>query len=416
MDLILAAREGDKGAYGRLYQRHVDAAHRLARQVTHSRSEAEDVVSESFAKILTLLSQGQGPTDAFRAYVLTAVRHTAYDKSRKQRKQQPTDDMDTVPHLDLSQPFGDPAVEDEDRASIAAAFARLPQRWQMVLWHVEIEGETPATVAPLLGMTPNSVSALAYRAREGLKQQYLQVHLMRLGDADQACRTVIDRLGAWTRDGLSKRDMNVVNRHMEDCVRCGGLAAELVELNGTLKVAVAPVILGSGAAGYVAVSSGVVGTVVGTVRTHPKKATAASAALMAMLMALAAVAARHEEPVAAEPPESPPATGDHSSPTPPPAPPVPVAPPVPAPPPTPQPDPAPVPPDSAPEKPGPQEPPLPPLPDKHVVDMEVGAVVPVLDVVRVRASVHADLDTDRVELGVVLDVESGDGVDRRGSG
>jgi hypothetical protein len=60
------------------------------------------------------------------------------------------------------------------QVSLAAdAFASLPQRWRMVLWHTEMEGETPAQVAPLLGMTPNSVSALAYRARKRLRKTYL---------------------------------------------------------------------------------------------------------------------------------------------------------------------------------------------------------------------------------------------------
>ena len=37
----------------------------------------------------------------------------------------------------------------------------------MVLWHLEVENQKPADIAPLLGMSANSVSALAYRAREG---------------------------------------------------------------------------------------------------------------------------------------------------------------------------------------------------------------------------------------------------------
>ena len=58
---------------------------------------------------------------------------------------------------------------------IARAFASLPERWQAVLWHTEIEGARPADVAPLLGLTANGVAALAYRAREGLRQAYLQM-------------------------------------------------------------------------------------------------------------------------------------------------------------------------------------------------------------------------------------------------
>ena len=46
----------------------------------------------------------------------------------------------------------------------------------MVLWHTEVEQQKPADIAPLLGMSANSVSALAYRAREGLRQAFLSQH------------------------------------------------------------------------------------------------------------------------------------------------------------------------------------------------------------------------------------------------
>ena len=73
-DLIKASRTGDAAAYDSLYRRHVAAAHGLARQLVRSRAEADDVVAETFAKILDLLHRGGGPDDAFRPYLLTAVR------------------------------------------------------------------------------------------------------------------------------------------------------------------------------------------------------------------------------------------------------------------------------------------------------------------------------------------------------
>jgi transcriptional regulator len=100
-----------------------------------------------------------------------------------------------------------------------------------VLWHTEIAGLSPAAVAPILGLTPNGVSALAYRAREGLRQAYLQVYLAET--IKQRCRATTDRLGAWTRDGLSKREKAQVEAHLNECVDCLALAAELAELNST---------------------------------------------------------------------------------------------------------------------------------------------------------------------------------------
>ncbi|WP_233576035.1 sigma-70 family RNA polymerase sigma factor [Saccharopolyspora rhizosphaerae] len=361
-ELIEAVRDGNTEAYGILYERHVSAAYAMARQVTKSSAEADDVVSEAFAKVLDLLRDRRGPTSAFRAYVLTAVRHAAYDRARKQQRLQYSEDMETDPHIDLSQPFTDTAVEGEDRSLVAAAFAKLPERWQMVLWHVEIEGSAPAKVAPLLGMTPNGVSALAYRAREGLKQAFLQVHLGNLDAERERCRVNIERLGAWTRGGLAKRETSQVESHLDDCDRCRALAAELVEINGALRVFIAPLVLGGSATatGYLAaigagglVGGGVVGGMIHRVG-GPRRAAVSGATLAAAVAALALALAANEgemPPVASSTtPPQPPARQQPQAPQPPPAPPA--APPASTP--------APASPGAAPE---PNRPAPPPAPD-----------------------------------------------------
>ncbi|WP_020662550.1 sigma-70 family RNA polymerase sigma factor [Amycolatopsis benzoatilytica] len=252
-ELISEVRAGKIASYGPLYERHSGAAHNLARQLARSSSEADDLVSEAFSKVLDTLRGGKGPDSAFRAYLLTALRHTAYDKTRRDRRIDLNEDMSDVGGAAgeaLTVPFSDTAVAGLERTMAAKAFARLPERWQAVLWHTEIEQQSPAEVAPLLGLTANGVSALAYRAREGLRQAYLQVHLQE-NSADR-CRATAERLGAWTRDGLSKRERAQVESHLDECDNCRTLAAELADVNGGLRAIIAPIVLGGAALGYLA--------------------------------------------------------------------------------------------------------------------------------------------------------------------
>ncbi|MFI9452941.1 sigma-70 family RNA polymerase sigma factor [Amycolatopsis sp. NPDC052450] len=254
-ELIAEVRDGKIASYGTLYERHSGAAHNLARQLARSSSEADDLVSEAFAKVLDTLRVGKGPDAAFRAYLLTALRHTAYDKTRKDKRVDLNEDMSDVGGAvgeALTVPFSDTAVAGLERTLAAKAFARLPERWQAVLWHTEIEGQTPAEVAPLLGLTANGVSALAYRAREGLRQAYLQVHLAE--NSAERCRASADKLGAWTRDGLSKRERAQVESHLDECENCRALAAELADVNTGLRGIIAPIVLGGAALGYLATS------------------------------------------------------------------------------------------------------------------------------------------------------------------
>jgi hypothetical protein len=116
-------------------------------------------------------------------------------------------------------PFTDTAVQGFEDEAAARAFHSLPERWQLVLWHVEVEGQRPAEVAPLLGWKANAVSALAYRAREGLRCGVPE-HAHPRRPARRECRWVHDHLGGYVRDSLSERDTRRVREHLDVCVVC----------------------------------------------------------------------------------------------------------------------------------------------------------------------------------------------------
>ncbi|WP_186813935.1 sigma-70 family RNA polymerase sigma factor, partial [Aeromicrobium flavum] len=243
-DLLTAVRDGDSVAYGALYERHQVAAMRLARQLMRG-PDADDLVAEAFTKVLVTIQNGGGPQESFRAYLLTAVRRLHVDRIRAVTRERPTDDQF---ELDGRVDFVDTAELGFERTTTAEAFASLPERWQMVLWHLDVEGQKPADIAPLLGMSANSVSALAYRAREGLRQAYLQKHLVPATTPD--CQFAIGNLGAFVRGGLSRRDSGKVQRHVDECRSCMGLYLELQEFNHGLAGILAPAILGTAASGY----------------------------------------------------------------------------------------------------------------------------------------------------------------------
>src|SRR3954453_23193396 len=235
-ELISRVREGDVGAYGTLFSRHVDAATRLARLLVNT-SDADDLVSEAFVKVLNVLLGGGGPDVAFRASLLPAVRRLHIEKVRSPQRATPTDDLTP---FDPGVPFTDTAVAVFEGGAAAKAFASLPERWQMVLWHLEVENQKPADIAPLLGMSANSVSALAYRAREGLRQAFLNMHA---GDlVSEACKDTNDLMGGYVRHALSRRDTARVEDHLDHCRRCTAVYLELAEVNSSLAGLLGPVL------------------------------------------------------------------------------------------------------------------------------------------------------------------------------
>ncbi|MCL2091453.1 MAG: sigma-70 family RNA polymerase sigma factor [Micrococcales bacterium] len=242
-ELLATVRAGDAEAFGALYDRHAVAALTVARQYTDSAADAEDVVADSFTAVYDALRRGKGPTEAFRAYLFTVVRRVATVHRDRGRRVQATDDVATLEASAVPLAGADaPALAGFESTVVARAFATLPERWQLVLWHTEVEGLAPAQVAPLLGLSANSASALAYRAREGLRQAYLTEHLA--DGQDDRCRPVVDRLGAYVRGGLGPRESRKVGEHLDQCPRCTALYAELGDVNHGMRTIVAPLVLG----------------------------------------------------------------------------------------------------------------------------------------------------------------------------
>ncbi|MFI2102777.1 sigma-70 family RNA polymerase sigma factor [Isoptericola sp. NPDC019693] len=274
-ELILDVRGGDLEAFGALYTRHVPAARAVARQYVRSSADADDLVSEAFHRVLDVLQHGGGPDATFRAYLLTVVRRLAADLARGVKRTRPTADDGTFEAaLGLVDPTDVATFEGFEHSVVKNAYQALPERWQAVLWYTEIEGRAPAEVAPILGLTPNGVSALAYRAREGLRVGYLQEHLTHA--STDGCRVVNPLLGAYVRGGLARREVAKVDAHLETCAECRSLVLELGDIAHGMRAVVAPLIVGL--AGLAVVGALPIGGMLGGAVTTGGAVSAGSAA------------------------------------------------------------------------------------------------------------------------------------------
>ncbi|GAA3891392.1 hypothetical protein GCM10022381_36610 [Leifsonia kafniensis] len=246
-ELVDLVREGNKQAFGVLWQRHAGPGKAVARAFSAS-MDPDDLVAESFTKIFHSIQSGKGPTTAFRAYLFTTIRNTAASWGRSS-KESSTDELDEL--------AGPTSLEDEslaalDRSLTATAFRSLPTRWQEVLWYTEVEGLTAQQVAPLLGMKANAVYALGFRAREGLRQAWIQAHISSVPENSE-CRWSIERLGGHARGALASRDQSRLDDHLAECNRCTIIASEAHEVGSRLALILLPLVAGvGGAAAYTA--------------------------------------------------------------------------------------------------------------------------------------------------------------------
>uniref|UniRef100_UPI000B000EA2 zf-HC2 domain-containing protein n=1 Tax=Microtetraspora niveoalba TaxID=46175 RepID=UPI000B000EA2 len=246
-ELLDAVRGGNVSAYAALFDRHVTAARSLAGQMvegdtgsdTGGDTEAEDILSETFAAVLNAIRGGGGPESAFRPYLLTALRRTAAGEC----------DED-----ELGTPYVDPAYAGLERTPVATAYFSLPERWRMVLWHTEVETCGAKEIAPMLGLSAKGIATLAFRAREGLRQAFLQIHL----DAGPlpGCGAMVEKMAAYVRGDLGRRETRMVDGHVADCVDCRTVFLELSDVVQGLRVVVGPLVAGPFLTGYLAALNG----------------------------------------------------------------------------------------------------------------------------------------------------------------
>lgn len=226
-ELLAMVRSGDPDAFALLYSRHVGAVLHYARKC--SRRHAEDLCAEAFTATLRAIRSGGGPKLSLRPYLAATIRHTAATWSRQDLAVSPIGELADLPEAASE---ADPLLSQVERALVVQAFNSLPERWRTVLKHTVIDARSTIFAAKTLGIDPPAARSLAYRAREGLRQAYLQSHIASV--ASTACRPFAANLGAFVRRRLGPRHTAGLRRHLSACQDCLRLCEVLREIEQCL--------------------------------------------------------------------------------------------------------------------------------------------------------------------------------------
>lgn len=242
--LLSQTRQGDSRAFAELWSRHVASARAAARSVTQA-DDPDDIVSEAFTRILQAIRDGHGPRFAFRPYLLATVRNVAVTRGRT-RAETSLDEAGDIASPVLTETV---LLESFNSSVVSKAYKTLPRRWQEVLWYSEVEQMRTSEVGTLLGVPATNVPTLAYRAREGLRQAWVQAHISATSPGAEH-RWVLEQLGRYTRDAVTPARRARIDQHLDECSSCRDKAAEARTVGASLSVLLLGLVLGSGASAY----------------------------------------------------------------------------------------------------------------------------------------------------------------------
>ncbi|QIK63881.1 sigma-70 family RNA polymerase sigma factor [Leucobacter viscericola] len=262
LELLRAVREHDPHAYGELYRRHVDAARAAAFRIAPDLG-VDDLVAESFTRIIQAIHRGKGPTESFRPYLYSVIRSVVAEALRKRSPM--LGDMEEI--ADTETPL-DRETQNFEHVVLARAFAKLPERWQRVLWHTEVEGLPPREVAKILGENPRVISQLVFRAKRGLREAWVFEHIDTAGMPSD-CQAVVKRLEKFGQNELSAGKADEVARHLAWCRSCQSSLEELKYVSSHMGRGLSAVLLLGGGLGVVvssnaAAPSGAIGAAAGS--------------------------------------------------------------------------------------------------------------------------------------------------------
>lgn len=161
--LVLAAQQGDTGAFSALVRLHQQRAYAVARAVLLTHEDAEDAVQEGFLHAYKALDRFR-PDQPFGAWLHRIVSNAALDLARRRKVR----DADELAETHAS-PFRDPGESDELRRALDRALATLPSRQRAVLVLHDVEGYKHAEIGQMLGIPEGTARSDLHHARAAMR-------------------------------------------------------------------------------------------------------------------------------------------------------------------------------------------------------------------------------------------------------
>ena len=159
--LVARARAGDISALEQLYRAYEAGVYTLARRLTRTAEDAEDVLQETFLEVCRSLGSWRGEGSLW-GWIRTITANKALMRYRREKVRE-TDELDDEVGT------GSRADDVPLRLDLESAMARLSERSRAVVWLHDVEGYTHEEIAELMGMTTSFSKSQLARAHQKLR-------------------------------------------------------------------------------------------------------------------------------------------------------------------------------------------------------------------------------------------------------
>lgn len=173
------AARGEEAAFTELVERTHRRLYQLALRLVSDRSDAEDVVQETYIRSWQALGTLRDPSTVM-GWLFRVTRNVAHDRMR-QRKRRRVDSLDQITDAQLTplverlasaDPDPEQTLSDATLARAAEALlAQLPDKHRVVLTLREVDELSYEEIAEALGCAVGTVESRLHRARKALTRK-----------------------------------------------------------------------------------------------------------------------------------------------------------------------------------------------------------------------------------------------------
>lgn len=158
--LVRRARRGERGAFARLYHDHARAVHALAWRITSDREAAEDIVQETFLRMLRLIG-GLRPGEPVLPWLKQVASRLAIDRIRRSWRELPETPEDA---------WGDEGAAPAQYSEVAGLLERLPPLARALVWLNQVEGWSHQELGKRFGHSESWSKSIVSRALNQLRE------------------------------------------------------------------------------------------------------------------------------------------------------------------------------------------------------------------------------------------------------
>ena len=147
---------------------------RLALRITLNRAEAEDVVQETMIKVWNRRDHWD-EIESIEAFCLTICRNISLDKMKKAENQnQSLEESHDAPDSSYTSNPEEQTMQRDRIQLIRQLIDHLPEKQRSCMQLRDFEGKSYKEIAQVLGISEEQVKVNIFRARQTIKQKFIE--------------------------------------------------------------------------------------------------------------------------------------------------------------------------------------------------------------------------------------------------